>query len=684
MLGSEAIKCEIFDWVNGSAGRKLAHPTSSDWDLAVWNNLITDDDMKMSDRNLSLISAGLIIGANQKKLRESYLPRLFPGLSKRQIGTFAIADANRSWSILREKALEAERQQAAESDAVYSGLVGRLKVKAGPIATPGGVDVLNMTVVDCVPHWLFQASTASDSEPREGFEYGKMGPTAQYVLSIEHVLKEVWQQVFWEPWSFDKEEQDFWTAKPIVPEDRALWSAWGWRDEGLMFQDQLVRAHFGGQKSVAQEHAITKTATAHTGTGASLEITISEPSNERRSIHEGAMITVESSYLGELLDEPITQRQPDITLRLLARAVSVLKDLAEVLLPPTADTEYATEDDINRIACGVPRRQVASLLKEALDLSPDQAETVLSHLVSRPFEDISAVFRNGLWHRPLVALTGDGLIYLLVGALMWGSPVRRLERWLQEGVSKRQDDDLSKTPLGIKYEALVREKLAHAINGNELFLGISSGVASIPKGQAKEEVDGLFRIGTTVFVLEVKCFLSPSEPRERYDYLKKLEKACDQARRKADWLRLNPREAEKRLGPLPAYETMRFLPLVVVNQSTGSGFSVGDCVVIDAHFLRLYLSSGSYRSGGAVDFTKQNKFGFAHQTLYTTAEEAEQVMTKVFTNHPGLRAYLASVAWDTVEIPLSYQGAIHLWSPTMNEEAYKRAIPNPLDVLASG
>lgn len=683
MLGSEAVKCEIFDRVNGSAGGKLPHPTSSDWDNAVWNAVVTDDDRKISDRNLSLLSAGLIIGANQKKLRDSYLPGLFLGLSKMQIATFAIADANRSWSILREKGREAQQQQAADSDVVYSGLVGRLEVEAGPIATPGGVDVLNMTVVDCVPHWLFQGSIAPASQHRENFEYAKMGRAAQYILSMEHVLKEVWQQVLWEPWSFDKEDQNFWTAKPIVPEDRALWSAWGWRDEGLMFQDQLIRAHFGGQKSVAPEHAINKTATAYSGTGASLKITIGEPSNERRSIHEGAMITVESSYLGELLDEPITQKHPGITLRLLARAVAVLQDLADVLLPPTADVEYVTEDDINRIACGVPRSQIALLLQEALDLSLVQAEAVVSHLVSRPFDDISAVFRNGLWHRPLVALAEDGMIYLLAGALMWGSPVRRLERWLQEGISKKQEDDLSKTPLGIKYEALVREKLAHAIKGNELFGGMSSGVASIPKGQATEEVDGLFKIGSTVFVLEVKCFLSPSEPRERYNYLKKLEKACVQASRKADWLRRNPHEAEKRLGPLPAYETMRFVPLVVVNQSTGAGFSVGECAVIDAHFLRLYLSSGRYRSGGAVDFTKENKFGFAHQILYTTAEEAEQAMTKVFTSHPGLSAYLASVEWETAEIPVSNGGAIRLWSPTMNAEVYKGAIPDPFDVLTS-
>ncbi|MEV4610764.1 hypothetical protein MRBLMR1_005901 [Neorhizobium sp. LMR1-1-1.1] len=683
MLGSEAVKCEIFNRVNGSADRKLAHPTSSDWDVAVWNTLVTDDEVEMSDRNLSLISAGLIIGANQTKLRESCFPFLFPGLSKLQIGTFAIADANRSWSILREKGLEAQRQQAARSEAVYSGLVGRLKVEAGPIATPGGVDVLNMTVVDCVPHWLFLASTAPDSESREGFDYAKMGPAAQYILSIEHVLKEVWHQVFWEPWSFGKEDEDFWTAKPNVPADRALWSAWGWRDENLMFQDQMVRAHFGGQRSVAQDHAINKTATAYRGTGASLEITITEPSDERRSIHEGAMITIESSYLGELLDEPISQRHPDITLRLLARAVAVLQDLAEVLLPPTADTEYATENDIDRIACGVPGSQIALLLEEALVLSPGQAETILSHLVSSPFEDMTALFRNGLWHRPLVSLAGDGTLYLLVGALIWGSPVRRLERWLQEGVSKKQNDDLSKTPLGIKYEALVREKLALAIHSNELFQGVSSGVASIPKNQAKEEVDGLFRIGSTVFVLEVKCFLSPSEPRERYNYLKKLEKACAQASRKAEWLRLNPQEAEKYLGPLPGYETMRFVPLVVVNQSTGSGFRVGDCAVIDAHFLRLYLTSGSYRSGGAVDFTEENKFGFAHQTLYTSAEEAEQVATDVFSNHPGLRAYLASVMWETVEIPLLIEGAVHLWSPSMDSDAYMRTLPDPNDLLAS-
>lgn len=103
-----------------------------------------------------------------------------------------------------------------------------------------------------------------------------------------------------------------------------------------MSQDQLAKSHFGGDKSVAERQWINKTAAGYSGSGPRLEIRIAQPTGRQQSSHEGAMITVESSYLGELLDEPISQKNPDNTLRLLARAIAVLQDLTEILLPSDA------------------------------------------------------------------------------------------------------------------------------------------------------------------------------------------------------------------------------------------------------------------------------------------------------------------------------------------------------------
>lgn len=76
-----------------------------------------------------------------------------------------------------------------------------------------------------------------------------------------------------------------------------------------------------------------------------------------------------------------------------------------------------------------------------------------------------------------------------------------------------------------------------------------------------------FRCRWSLAMGEVKCLLPPSEPIERFDYVRKLEDACGQARCKADWLRNNPDEAARRVGW--GAEPARFVPLVVVNQSNG-------------------------------------------------------------------------------------------------------------------
>ncbi len=226
-------------------------------------------------------------------------------------------------------------------------------------------------------------------------------------------------------------------------------------------------------------------------------------------------------------------------------------------------------------------------------------------------------------------------IQIVVGALVWGSPLRRVERWLQEG----SQADLSKTPLGQRYEAHVRENLQTALDANEILSPVTAQVASIPSGQAEEEVDGLIRIGSTVLVLEMKCLLAPSDPIDRHDYVIKLENACAQAARKADWLRRNPGQIGYRVGQPEDGTPPCVVPLVMVNQSSGTGCRFGDCVVIDAHFLRLYLSSGEYCSSGTMDLRTPGRTGYARRRLYSTAAEAQARLQATFESTRVLRPF---------------------------------------------
>jgi hypothetical protein len=257
--------------------------------------------------------------------------------------------------------------------------------------------------------------------------------------------------------------------------------------------------------------------------------------------------------------------QTNVTVRDLERAIWVLQDLAELMLPEDADVEYQTNHDIERVACSLTANEIILLFVQALDMSAQRAQDIFERLTSKPFQDLGATFRNGLWHRPLVANSDHSQVHLALGALVWGSPIRRVERWLHESSS----GDLSKLPTGLRYEAHLRDRLQQALMQNEILGQVASSVISIGHGEDEEEIDAIVRIGSSILVMEIKCLLGPADPIDRADYVVKLEDATSQAIRKATWVRENVDRIVNRVGT-GRDGIERIIPMVVVNQSNGS------------------------------------------------------------------------------------------------------------------
>lgn len=676
MLSSASVSSRLFDLVKKSA---LPHPTSAKYSTEAWRAALVDiPDLTARDANL--FKSAVLLGDNIHTLKTTYFDELFRGLTPNQALAFSIADANRSWVIVRHKSLEAQKAAAAKSDAIYTSTLGRAKLDVGPMATHGSADMLNTTFVDCVPHWLSQARYATFEPLMIPFDYSLSGPRAQLCFSLEHAFKEIWLQIYWEPWDITRTENG-WLVTPVEPTDRGLWSAWGWRDEALAYQHAFSRMHFGGAPSGLLQPLVHRVASALDWDADGIHIVTSVPTPEHEREFEAAMITLETSYLGEFADEPLSPSEPDVTLRRLELATRVIQDVALLFLHGDVDVEYRTEADIERISCAISEAELISLLSKALSITETVAAKYLNHLVSKPFDDMNATFRNGLWHRPLVSNGSDGLVRILAGALVWASPVRRFERWLQEANKFKDPSDLSKTPLGIKYENATRHSFGRALAANPILGPASSPVSSISARQAAEEIDGLVRIGSTILVLEVKCFLSPSDPIDRHNYLRKLEKACVQANRKAEWMSHNLAELEHRIGELPASTNLRFVPLVVVNQSAGVGCCFDGCVIVDALFLSLFLGDGSIRTGAARDFGTPGRLGFVHTQLYQSVNEAEEAIPSLFETHPGIAPYRAAVDWDSSTIPLRDRSELQTIFPVMNGEAFTGYYPPTEDIL---
>ncbi|WP_245267774.1 hypothetical protein [Rhizobium sp. 2MFCol3.1] len=669
MLSSDALFSELFTAVKKAA---LPHPTSSKFIPESWKAAV-DAISEPSVRDANLFKSAIVIGGNLQTLRTKYLEKLFVGLTPVQAVAFAIADANRAWVIIRQKSQEAQSEAAAKSEAVYTSTMGRATLDVGPTATNGSADMLNTTFVDCIPHWFSYARLA-DTPSRLPFEYALVAPKAQYGFSLEHTFKEIWLQICWEPWSIVRCDSG-WLVFPDEPNDRGLWSAWGWRDEALAYQHAINRLHFQDAEPEIPNPLLERTAVATVAGDGRVKIVTGPPTAAHNRDVSSAMITLETSYLGEFADDPISPSQPAVTLRKLELATRTLQDVAKLILGDDADVEYRTEEDIERISCAFPESELTSLLSEALAVPIATAELYLKHLVCNPLDDLGALFRNALWHRPLVASGSDQPLRIVAGSLVWGSPVRRFEHWLQEANKSKDPSDLSKTPLGLKYEAALRGRLSNAIAANPILAPASTRALPIPARQGGEEIDGVLRIGSTILVLEIKCFLSPSEPIERHNYLRKLEKACAQASRKAEWLEQNPGEIEQLFGKLPPRDQLRFVPLVVVNQSAGITCKFSGSIIVDALFLELFLGGGSIRTGAVRDFRKADLLRYISTQLYTTVDEAEAAIPSLFEHHPGLEPYKASVDWEQSTVPLHNGSELNVVFPVMSEAAFTASYP---------
>lgn len=540
----------------------------------------------------------------------------------------------------------------------YIPALGREGIPIGPDGALMNVDDANNAVVDALPYWFAEAAEAGSETKDLDFEAMRLlMHRGHIVTNLMQVFRSIWQEVLWEPWSFsfDKEKA---VLEPRQPDDLARWRAWDWREQALGGQSSLLSRNL--EKDIENcELAIPLTAVA-IGSDA---IQVGPPHDYAAISHRSALENIEKSYVAAFLDEPLGSNER-MTVTLMEKVVCVLQDLVELRLPRGVDPATLDDGDPRQFACAFPRDQLQDLLQAALGIDANLASDCLEQLTANPFGALGELFTIGLWHKPLVRSKDGGTIMIAAGALVWGSPVRRVERWLQKGAG----GDLSKTPAGIRYETALREAVTEAIAENALLADVVTAVSSISAGEAAEEIDLLVRIGSTIVVGEVKCFVGPAEPIDRHDYVRKLEKACGQAVRKAQWLSQNPADLVTRLGA--GADACRLQALVIVNQSNGVEWEYGGCPITDARFVELFLGDGEYVFGGKLYSEPGRPPDLYLRRMYGSAAEAEAAIPDIFLQMPGMDPFRNSISWGENVIPLPNGTSLRLAVPQQDADAY--------------
>jgi hypothetical protein len=645
MIRQSEIYSEIFARLSGKKAPALAHPTSNAFSPSDWRTALTDETP--SKRDIEVCTGALFLFAQIQSLRNGPLSKVREAVSEDTFLRLGLAQSNRAYLLTRNRIRSHLNNKYEDPKAIFSANahahIGGSKMQPGRSA-----DEVNTQIVDTIPHWFAQLDFLKDRIDSERPDYRNLGARAEAILSIERSLRNIWHSILWEGHRIDKIEGEL----AIVPDNfpnGTLWSAWEYRQESLNMQQPVldalqVRQGFPLERNKGE---LTKTVVRKQTSGRTTRFKYGIPTKASVDAQLLDISAVENSYLGIFLDEQVHAELSEITPRILIRANHLLKDICNLMFTDISRPEIFSKDDIRALSLELPISTVQSVFRDCMEISDHLAAALVGCLMTDP-SDVSTAFANGIWHRPLIKRDRTNSVLLVSGAIISGSPIRKIERWL---IASGKADSLSRGARGLAYEADIRSRLAKKLAANPLLTDTACSPRAIKRGKDGEEIDIVIRLGRTIIVGEIKCLIIPSESLERYNHIGKIEAAADQAIRKSQWLQKNASALEASIGKLPcAIEDLRFVPLVILNNGIGIGLDIDGCIVTDAGFLQLFFGSGSYTSSAVFDFDGRQIE--QSQTLYDSQSAAERDLIDVFSSPPGLAKFIPAVRWRWDDFPI--------------------------------
>ncbi|WP_123834418.1 hypothetical protein [Methylobacterium currus] len=499
---------------------------------------------------------------------------------------------------------------------------------------------------DLIEGWLFDAAKeiASHNKRHDGFSLIDIARRAVAYYSVQRGLHNLWQQALWEAWHIDGAKgKMLW-----MPEDPKL---------ATMFHAWLIRARSNSAEQYFLEEDIWRNFPREVRRKLSLRRTVVRLERQRgkssrlivdrpRALdkvphYAMSRANLEASYLGDFLDQRFP-KNPELSCEILLRAWYIIADAVQFLLGDVAGREFDNVNDVRGWACVLRRSDLVSVLIDALECTKQVSECVVEFLTWAP-----GVYK-GLWGAPIVQIPGRQEVCLAGAILKGANMIRSAEIWMEKG---GLSDSLAAHSRGESYEAGLRKKMLAKLQGNILLNDYSMVNFAIKKSKNfPEEIDLLIRLGSLLIVGEVKCFLFPSDPREKFNHLKKLEKAAGQALNKASAVKSNKHYIASLLGvDRSKMENMKIVPLVVVNQGFGTSLMIGGCRITDEKFLSLYLGSGSYY-GNAIKVANEGLYPIS-EDIYSSQREAEETFEAMLENPPPLKRFIDRLQWSSFPFP---------------------------------
>lgn len=635
--------------------KRLKSPTSRDFDPSVLVKALNEQPEPTTE-DLELTAAAIWFAAQSSGLRERFPDPGLSSLNRRLATMLGVASLNATFHTVTERAMHKARR-AASAGALAFDHLSQL-----PLTTFAGqqldADSIIESTADAIDSWLWDATRQreEDASLAGSIDLQTLSIRSLQRYALQSGLYYQWSKVLWESWSFKRGQGE---SLSLAPTDRrlaTLFDAWAARQQSNSMEFAWIDISCWRQmpperrRDLQLERSVTGIEQLP---GRKRRFVIARPAY--RPAHVPAFVIwraiFEASYISLFLDRPLP-RAPDINCMLLLRAWHVIYDLAGALSRGLPKPSFHNEATVRLWSLTVERTELADVIRRALDVKAPVAQQLIDFL------SWNAGAYRGIWGSPLVPVPGTKRLSVARAVLAVSNPIRVAEIWLHKG---GLDDNLSRAARGDSYEAYLRKSLREAIAHNKLLTDVDCPQDGLRRSsEFPEQIDLLVRLGSLLILGEVKCLLSPADPRERFNYLQALAAAAQQARRKAESLDGNRQMLERIFNITPEHaRAVEIVPLVITNQGFGTSLDLEGCFIVNYSFFELYIASGSFVANAALD-PRTGSAAIEEHPVYSDQLEAERKFKRYMRHPPTLKRFVDRLQWTATPFPTSSGKPLYL------------------------
>lgn len=341
-------------------------------------------------------------------------------------------------------------------------------------------------------------------------------------------------------------------------------------------------------------------------------------------------------FLSSLLSEP-RERLAGLSITqlfdgwmVIANAAAALWQKSSPLLQSPQTTLKNEYSDMNDYIPFLDKHVLANAIHEASGVHRAGAAAIVDFLT---FDGTNS---QDFFTQPLVKVDDSTKLYLVAGAIVSPPNMRYVaERWIAQ-----LGGDLESR--GLAFELHIRNVLLEAVATSPQLFEAAKVVPEDYTFRCADErfaqMDSLFCVGSSVFVVEAKCILEPVDASSTGTHRVALEHAAVQAKFRIGLIeefREHFIGEMKRFGwTLPS--DFRIYPLIAVSTWAHVGVVVDSVPVVDELVFQRFFAGKYSRVVLQADMTVAERI---EKVLYESAEEAEFTAARYFEAPPQLKQY---------------------------------------------